>query len=253
MFVSFVFAASSTGITTLTNQLRQQNGRTALKENSYLNSVSSAYAQTITATGVLGHDQAGESFAQRLSKLGLSSCAENLAENTSGNDNSIVQQWYKSAGHRENMLGKYEFIGIGINGKNYVQLLCQSVPGTTPNMAKSPPVIPGALESKDASMPVSNNISTQAKSVSIPGYSLSEIPSTFMKFLSKQLQNAAPLYSTPKSDYDLESPTPSVQDGTSVETATEKAAQTTSTTIPAYQSNSMMHTFAGYLLVSNFH
>ena len=155
MFVSIVLGASSVGITEATNQLRQKNGMPALKENSYLDAACYAYARTLQVTGILTHDQPGQSFQQRMAGYGLTTCAENISQDPSTDDNSIVQLWDSDAPHRANLLSNNIYIGVGISGEYYVSLYCgdlpsiasisQQVPSSQSMFTKAGPLLPTSI------------------------------------------------------------------------------------------------------------
>eukprot|EP00834_Sanchytrium_tribonematis_P006847 NODE_547_length_6185_cov_0.654124.p4 type:complete len:261 gc:universal NODE_547_length_6185_cov_0.654124:356-1138(+) len=129
MFISTVFAASNSGIVAATNTFRYQVGKSGFAENAYLDACSSAFARTLSATRIFSHDQPGQSYGQRMARYGLGDCAENIEMNPNTDDKAIVQDWINSPGHRENMEGDYNYVGIGISGNYFVALYCKSAPG----------------------------------------------------------------------------------------------------------------------------
>ena len=155
LFAIVVYCASSQGIVSATNRVRQQNGKGALEGSTLLNAVASTYASGLSAANQLTHNLNGESFQTRLGRYGLSTCAENIAMNPSSSDSEIANQWYTSAGHRVNMLGNYKYTGVGVSGQYYVALYCNGLPSSVPaqTFKAAPSALPSsALPSKVASL-----------------------------------------------------------------------------------------------------
>ncbi len=59
---------------------------------------------------------------QRAKKEGCSANAENLAENSTKNTKTVLQQWLDSEGHCKNIMGFHQKIGIGNSGSYWVQM-----------------------------------------------------------------------------------------------------------------------------------
>ncbi len=98
-----------------TNQFRKSNGLPEVTMRSELNSIAQQHSQNM-ASGKIGFGHTG--FEQRNAQAkkaiqNLHSFAENVAYGATSAQ-QVVTMWKNSAGHRRNMLGKYQYIGIGI-------------------------------------------------------------------------------------------------------------------------------------------
>ena len=98
-----------------TNLFRKSKGLTELMLKNELNAIAQQHSANMASGRVaFGHD----GFAKRNMMAGaaisqLHSFAENVAYGaTSGKQ--VVSLWKSSPGHRQNMLGNYKYIGIGI-------------------------------------------------------------------------------------------------------------------------------------------
>jgi len=98
-----------------TNEFRKSNGLEKLKPNEVLTRIAQQHSQNM-ANGKVNFGHSG--FRNRNTSAakqipGLAYFAENVACGpTTGKD--VVNLWKKSQNHRENMLGNYNIIGIGI-------------------------------------------------------------------------------------------------------------------------------------------
>jgi uncharacterized protein YkwD len=98
-----------------TNKFRKAKGLKALQMREDLNQIAQKHSENM-ARGRVGFGHAG--FAKRQSQVRkldrtITSFAENVAYgSTTGKD--VVEGWKNSKGHRENILGPYKYIGIGI-------------------------------------------------------------------------------------------------------------------------------------------
>lgn len=104
-----------------TNEFRASKGLPPLKLESYCSLLAQKHSDNM-ATGkvAFGHDQFEiRSDAATLKFKGISSVAENVAY---GNLDAkgVVDGWIKSPGHRKNMLGDYNMIGIGTAQKGKI-------------------------------------------------------------------------------------------------------------------------------------
>ena len=97
-----------------TNKFRKSNRLAELKINAELNAIAQKHSENMAKGRVrFGHD----GFDQRMKKArkaigGMHTFAENVAYGArSGKE--VVSMWKNSAGHRQNMLGNYRYIGIG--------------------------------------------------------------------------------------------------------------------------------------------
>jgi uncharacterized protein YkwD len=98
-----------------TNQFRESKRLAALTMNDALNEIAKKHSEDM-AKGRVGFGHSG--FERRSNQAvkaikGIHSFAENVAYGPR-TGKEVVSLWKNSAGHRENMLGRYRFIGIGI-------------------------------------------------------------------------------------------------------------------------------------------
>jgi uncharacterized protein YkwD len=97
-----------------TNELRKSKGLTALVMREDLNAIAHRHSEDMAkgrcSFGHSGYDQR-ESEAQRIIKP-FYGMAENVAFGAS-TGKEVVSLWKSSPNHRRNMLGNYEYIGIG--------------------------------------------------------------------------------------------------------------------------------------------
>jgi uncharacterized protein YkwD len=107
-----------------TNQFRASNGLAPLQMEAFSSRLAWGHSRNM-ATGVaaFGH----ENFEERCDALRLelgtvSACAENVAMGTL-DAKGVVDGWIKSPGHRKNMLGDFNTIGIGSYRKGNSNIL----------------------------------------------------------------------------------------------------------------------------------
>lgn len=88
------------------NWSRGTNGRATLPTHDALNAKAQSWAEHMARTGTLGHS--------RLT-AGLPSCWTGVGENVGfGSSALAVQNGYmNSSGHRANVLGSWDFVGVG--------------------------------------------------------------------------------------------------------------------------------------------
>ena len=98
-----------------TNEFRQSKGLAALEIRSDLNEIARQHSVDMAEGRVaFGHD--GFTERNELAKKSLGSM-HSFAENVAYGANSgteVVDMWKNSKGHRQNMLGPFRYIGIGI-------------------------------------------------------------------------------------------------------------------------------------------
>jgi len=99
----------------LTNQFRKSKGMPALIIRDDLNDIAQKHSSDM-AKGRVGFGHGG--FAKRNSQAKgkiktINSFAENVAYGAK-TGREVVTMWKNSSGHRKNMLGRYKYIGIGI-------------------------------------------------------------------------------------------------------------------------------------------
>ncbi|MBW8687687.1 CAP domain-containing protein [Chitinophaga rhizophila] len=104
-----------------TNEFRASKGLPPLKLESFCSELAQKHSNNM-ATGkvAFGHDQFEiRNDAATLKFKGISGVAENVAY---GNLDAkgVVDGWIKSPGHRKNMLGNYNLIGIGTAQKGKI-------------------------------------------------------------------------------------------------------------------------------------
>lgn len=94
------------------NKERTQRGYKPLARNTGLDHAAQKWAQHMADTNRMTH---GVDFAGRISAEGVSwtNVGENIAFGY-GSVNQVMQGWMNSRGHKANILGAYNAIGIGI-------------------------------------------------------------------------------------------------------------------------------------------
>ncbi len=90
-----------------TNEFRAQNGLRPLALMPRLNSIAQGWSERMATTGDFRHNP---TFTASYPS-GWSSAGENIAAGQSPDD--VVRSWINSPGHRANLLGDYNSIGIG--------------------------------------------------------------------------------------------------------------------------------------------
>lgn len=97
-----------------TNNHRQQNNLPILQLNPHLQTLATQHAQAMANNQVnFGH----EGFDSRANKIVQQLSATAVAENVAlGNDNAnlIFNNWIESPPHQENILGDFDWLGIGV-------------------------------------------------------------------------------------------------------------------------------------------
>lgn len=105
----------------LTNELRKQNGRAEFEYSAKVAWVSRQWSEAQASRGMIGHagfpNQRSSQYQQEFSeRFGMG--GENVAMTGGGDISSVAQQffdmWKNSPGHRANMLGRYEVLGVGV-------------------------------------------------------------------------------------------------------------------------------------------
>jgi len=104
----------------LTNFARRGHGLPALADAAALDRAAGRKSADILRCDEFSHEACGREFTYWMQRFGyLGGCAgaaENIAWGTGalGGVRAIFSAWMHSAGHRENILGPYEEIGIGL-------------------------------------------------------------------------------------------------------------------------------------------
>lgn len=98
-----------------TNTFRKLNGLRSLSINDQLNAIAQQHSENMAA-GKISFSHEGFNNRCKLIRIvdsTLFKFAENIAYGpTSGEE--VVKRWEDSPGHRQNMLGEYTHIGIGV-------------------------------------------------------------------------------------------------------------------------------------------
>ena len=99
----------------LINGERTSRGLPSLRYNQTLAQASENHVQDMLKLGYFDHNRPGKKFYDFPNELGVryTSLGENIATGFS-DAASLVQGWMNSPGHRENILGDYTDIGVGI-------------------------------------------------------------------------------------------------------------------------------------------
>lgn len=109
-----------------TNEFRASKGKPPLKLESYCSQLAQKHSDNMAAGKVaFGHDQFEiRNDAVTLKFHGVSGVGENVAY---GNLDAkgVVDGWIKSPGHRKNMLGDFNMIGIGAAPKGRITYFTQ--------------------------------------------------------------------------------------------------------------------------------
>jgi uncharacterized protein YkwD len=103
----------------LANFARRGRGLPAFSASALLDRAAAHKSADILRCGEFSHEACGRPFTYWMEHLGYPDCAgtgENIAWGSGrlGSAGSIFRSWMRSAGHRENILGAYEEIGIGL-------------------------------------------------------------------------------------------------------------------------------------------
>lgn len=109
-----------------TNQFRASKGLPPLKLESYCCMLAAKHSKNM-ATGRTGfghEDMEVRMDAASLKLGGVKGAAENVAYGTL-DAKGVVDGWIKSPGHRKNMLGDYNLIGIGTADKGKITFFTQ--------------------------------------------------------------------------------------------------------------------------------
>jgi uncharacterized protein YkwD len=106
----------------LTNLVRRGRGLPALADAAALDRAAGHKSADILRCDDFDHAACGREFTFWIERFGFGACAsaENIAWGTGrlGDVRSIFSAWMRSSGHRENILGPYEEVGIGLRVGN---------------------------------------------------------------------------------------------------------------------------------------
>ncbi len=102
----------------LVNFARRGRGLPALAASGLLNRAADHKSADILRCGEFSHEACGHPFTYWMERLGYPACGagENIAWGSGrlAGVRSIFRSWMRSQGHRENILGPFEEIGIGL-------------------------------------------------------------------------------------------------------------------------------------------
>lgn len=102
----------------LVNRARGQRGLEPLAPPSPLARAAARKSEDILRCDEFSHEACGREFTYWIERMGYRGCreGENIAYGSGdfATPRSIFQMWMRSAGHRRNILGPYEDIGIGL-------------------------------------------------------------------------------------------------------------------------------------------
>jgi uncharacterized protein YkwD len=102
----------------LTNRARRDHGLGELTAARPLSRAADRKSVDVIRCDEFSHEACGRPFTYWIEHFGYRACAdaENIAWGTGalGTVRSIFRAWMRSPGHRENILGPYEQIGIGL-------------------------------------------------------------------------------------------------------------------------------------------
>jgi len=102
----------------LVNQARRSRGLAPLRADASLGRAADRKSADMLRCDEFSHEACGREFTYWMTHFGYGGCAEgeNIAwgSGSLGTPRSIFKAWMHSQGHRENILGPYEDIGIGL-------------------------------------------------------------------------------------------------------------------------------------------
>jgi uncharacterized protein YkwD len=111
-------AAQERAMLCLVNNARSSRGLTTLAAPRSLAKAADRKSADILRCDEFSHEACGREFTYWMTHFGYQGCAEgeNIAWGSGGlgTPHSIFRAWMHSQGHRENILGPYEDIGIGL-------------------------------------------------------------------------------------------------------------------------------------------
>jgi uncharacterized protein YkwD len=104
----------------LTNFARRGRGLAEMRASGLLDRAAGRKSADILSCGEFSHEACGRPFTYWIERFGYlrrcGSAAENIAwgSGSLGSVRSIFRSWMRSSGHRRNILGRFEEIGIGL-------------------------------------------------------------------------------------------------------------------------------------------
>lgn len=136
---AFAYAAPNGDVQRIledTNAARTFNGLPALVLNEQMTSVAQNWSQQQASEGKMYHNP---NYSNQLAG-GWSGAAENVAYGYAVED--VTTGWMNSEGHRKNILGDYNSIGIGVKDGYYTQVFAKYPTPATPTPAQPIPQEP---------------------------------------------------------------------------------------------------------------
>lgn len=134
-------AGTESEFLSLINSTRANNGLGALQVDGGLQSHARSHTEAMMASGGIYHSSSGELSAAAGS--GWSKVGENVGRGQS--PGSLHQAFMASGGHKANILGDYNYVGIGTgsaDGYLYVTVVFMQKGASTPPTTEAPPPPP---------------------------------------------------------------------------------------------------------------
>jgi uncharacterized protein YkwD len=110
-------AGPSGVVLTAMNARRTEEGLASLQVHGQLTAAAQAHADDMASRGYFDHTTPdGRTFGARMASAGISATglAENLGLTTSTAISTVVASWMQSSTHRQNLLGSFSAVGIGV-------------------------------------------------------------------------------------------------------------------------------------------
>lgn len=130
-----------------TNAARASNGLPALVLNEQMTSVAQNWSQQQASEGKMYHNP---NYSTQISG-GWSGAAENVAYGYAVAD--VTTGWMNSEGHRKNILGDYNSIGIGVKDGYYTQVFAKYPNTSTPTQPAPSPEQPEPQPQPEVAQP----------------------------------------------------------------------------------------------------
>lgn len=130
-----------------TNAARASNGLPALVLNEQMTSVAQNWSQQQASEGKMYHNP---NYSTQITG-GWSGAAENVAYGYAVSD--VTTGWMNSEGHRKNILGDYNAIGIGVKDGYYTQVFAKYPNSTAPTQPAPAPEQPKPQPQPEVSQP----------------------------------------------------------------------------------------------------
>jgi hypothetical protein len=170
---AFAYSAPNSDVQRIlddTNAARASNGLPALVLNEQMTSVAQNWSQQQASAGSMSHNP---SYSTQIPG-GWSAAAENVAYGYAAND--VTNGWMNSDGHRKNILGDFNSVGIGIKDGYYTQVFAKypntpppapTQPTPDPEVQQPAPVTPAPVQKPEPVVvqpaPTENSIPIEAE------------------------------------------------------------------------------------------